>query len=393
MNNYNKTFTLDGLVFLMNNTDDLTKHKNKYHKFIKSNPLITKYHRHVYKNMRRVIEDNNKNTIINQTGGVSVPVVFGIGSGVALSLVIAYFIYRWVSAPKCKPTYPLSKKTIDPIKLLSKVVPKSWLRGVRSSTEAVKISLDRINEMSKGLSFLNTDSTLKSIGVNVLRVTSSVALNVATMGAGGDVIISLLFTIKSVLDLMMTIVTSIVDVMRDTEGMKFIYSIFKINFLDGPFDVKCWVKYIVQEYGENSKVYKISCNFFDKILDKISRFAANALGSMIPNSSGLPAILIPILISSFREGALDMVEEKLDEYYEKIPEDIEIKIRKPRLMKKFLDDNLKYANKLSLGLGENVFNMIMRNTWTFAYFIHKFFALVYALLFIFQNCTKKDEEQ
>ena len=57
-------------------------------------------------------------------------------------------------------------------------------------------------------------------------------------------------------------------------------------------------------------------------------------------------------------------------------------LKKPKLFKKFLDKKIKRANKYLMGLGNDLAELLLENTWGFAYSIHKFFALMFALFFI-----------
>jgi len=406
-NSNNKILTLDGLVFLSHTNNSITQNGKYYIDFMKSNTNLEKYYNHLLKHFNKALSrklneskkvNENKEPInsqqqVNYLGlssqnGGGAGLVFGILGGIGLSAVVAYFIYKWITRPICKLTYPIltPDEIPDKLELLSKIVPESWIEGKNVEIVKEKI-INRLQTILSYFSFLDTDgSTLKSIGVNLARVTTSVALDVATFGAGGDVIISLLFTIKSILDLMMSIIGGIIGILDDEEGTRFIYDVFNIDFTDGPFGVKCWVGYMLNQYGGNTKVYSVVCKFFDKLLNKVAKFIGNAFGTMIPNSAGLPAILIPLLVGFFREGALNMVEKEMNKYFEKIPHDMKIMIKDPELLIKYLQHIISSAKPFLLGKGKGLFKTLNNNTEIFAFGLHKFFALSFALLQLFKMC-------
>jgi hypothetical protein len=309
--------------------------------------------------------------------------------GIGLVLVVGYLIMKWTKPKKCRPEYQILQEGDYPttIELLEKIVPKSWLGETTNSEEAIYNLTNKVNSLSDILNVIDTDSSLiKSVGVNLLRVTSSVALDVATLGAGGDIIISLLFTFKSILDLIATIITNLNDIIHDEGATRLLYDILNVNFLGGPFHVKCWIRYIIKEYGGDTTTYQTVCSFFNKIFDKLANFMGNALGAMIPDSIGVPGIIIPILIKNFKSGAINTIESQINKYYKKIPHDISLMIKKPRLLKKFLDKKIKKGSKYLFGFGDNIANELLDNTWAFSYSIHKFFALMFSLFYVLKLC-------
>jgi hypothetical protein len=384
-----KIITYDGLIVMIEN-QNLFINEKKMVNFINSNDKIKKYHTHLHKHFKKVLSDKTLPPDC-QTGGDMTTIFLGLGT-TSLFLVAGYFIYKWIKANRCKPEYPILEENQYPttIQFLQKIVPSSWLGKTDNSEVAITNLMSKVNSMSASLSMLDTDSSmLKSIGVNLLRVTSSVALDVATLGAGGDIIISLLFTFKSVLDLIASIITHLNDVIQDPDSMRLLYDILNVNFLEGPRGVECWIRYIINEYGDDTSAYDTVCDFFHKIFDKLANFIGNAMGAMIPDSAGMPGLLIPMLIKQFKSGAVSLLESQVKKYYKKIPHDIQVMITKPKLLKKFLDKKIKFGSKILLGFGNNLRDSIVSNTWGFAYSIHKFFALMFSLFYVLKVCFKK----
>jgi hypothetical protein len=392
MDDNKKIITYDGLIVMIQNRNLFINDK-KLVQFINSNDIIKKYHTHLHKHFNKVLSNKSLTSTSLQTGGDMSTIFMGL-SGMGLFLVLGYFIYIWTRSKKCKPEYQILQEHQYPttIQFLQKIVPSSWLGNTDNTDLAISNLMKKINSLSTSLSFLDTDSsTLKSIGVNLLRITSSVALDVATLGAGGDIIISLLFTFKSVLDLIAAIVTHLNDVIQDKEAMRLLYDILNVNFLDGPHGVECWIKYIINEYGSDTNAYSVVCDFFHKIFDKLANFMGNAMGAMIPDSVGIPGMLIPLLIKKFESGAISVLESQIKKYYRKIPHDIQFMLRKPKILKKYLDKKIKFASKFLFGMGKHLKNSLLENTWGFAYSIHKFFALMFSLFYILKVCFRDDE--
>ena len=185
----------------------------------------------------------------------------------------------------------------------------------------------------------------------------------------------------------------IINILENNDATRFIYDIFNINFTSGPFGVKCWIQYILNEYGYNSPVYGYICNFFNRILDKLANFIGNAIGSMIPDSAGIPGLLIPIIINNLREKSVRVVEKKLKKYYKKIPKRYKALIQNPKSFKQFLDKKIrskKVKGKLMSYLGNDngyiLYKNLYSNTGLFAFSIHKGFSLIFSLLDIIESC-------
>ena len=130
------------------------------------------------------------------------------------------------------------------------------------------------------------------------------------------------------------------------------------------------------------------CNFFNKIFNKLASFIGNTMGSMIPNSAGIPGILVPILLKNFKGGAIDVLESQVKKYYNKIPHTYKSMIKNPKLMKKFLDSKIKKGKKFLFGQTKDLANILFKNTYGFSYSIHKFMALIFSLFYILKICIK-----
>jgi hypothetical protein len=386
-----KIITYNGFLSLIEN-HYLLDEKNIID-FINSSENVKKYHTHLLKHFSKSLQ-NKSNTQIQHGGNLGM--MFSLSSGIGLFVAVGYLVMYMTSHPhlysKCKPSYKILKynEYPTPTELLKKLVPSSWLGNATNINEALFNLTNKLDSIDVLFSVIDTNSSLiKSVGVNLLRVTSSVALDVATLGAGGDEIISFLFMFKSIIDLIRSIVVNIKDIISDNEAIQFLYDILNVNFSGGPFHVKCWIKHILKEYGSNTQTYKTICNFFNTIFDKLANFMGNALGAMIPDSMGLPGIIIPSLIKNFKSGAITQIDSKINKYYEKIPTDIKIMITNPKILKHFLDFQIKRGKKKLMGFGNELAHKLKTYTEPFAHFTHKFFALMFSLFHILKLCLSR----
>ena len=370
------------------------KNKNKYLKFINENRKLKE---HFLKESEKIVLYINDNKLENkhiQKGGN--PLLFITLSAAAIA-GLAYIMYKHNHRKHCHPEYPLIDvdTTPTPEDLLLKILPKSFISEYSGSDDILTNIYDKLKKIYIPFSFLNEDTVGKKILVETGKILSSIGADIVTFGEGGDVIISLLFTIKNIIEVLMQVVKSLSELLDDADALRFIYDILNINFTEGPVGVKCWIKYILDEYGSDSESYDLICSFFDSILDKLAAFIGNTVGTMIPDSAGLPGLLIPIIVAKARSGALKYVEKKVDHYYNKIPRRYHILIRNPKAFKKFLDKKIlkKITQKIILKIagkkrGTLIIKTIYRNTGLIALGIHKGFALIYSLTRILIECEK-----
>ena len=391
-----KTITFLEDIIAIGGNKNIMKRKDKYLNFINSDTELKKKFENESKKVINLLNKYNNDieykNITVQHGGDP---FFLISSGIAAVLGVLFVIYKHAKRPKCRLEYPIVDEDEVPTveELIIKILPKSFVGKFTDAENLLKTIYLELKKISKPFNFLNEDTLGKKIGIESLKIVSSVAADVVTFGAGGDVIISFIFTIKNTIDLLMQIIKQIFDILENNQEIRFIYDILNINFTGGPFGVKCWIKYILDEYGSDSEVYGKICSFFDGILDKLATFIGNALGTMIPDSAGLPGLIIPIIVDKARSGALTYLEKKIDSYYKKIPKHYRVLIKHPKSFKKFLDKKIRKKSTLKvifklLGKkkGKQLIITLINNTEMFTHGIHKGFSLMYTLIRIFLEC-------
>ena len=238
-----------GGIKALSKIDNVITNRYIYYDFIKNNHDIKKQYKKLYKKFSSV-----QNGQVAQDGGSATIVLGAIGS-IALSSSLAYLLYKWYTRPVCLPSYPLVNKHKVPSisAILTKLLPSAWVKPYKGLQPdlIIKNIIGKINTVLGPLSFLKEDTTVKKIGVQLLKISASVGAAVATVGAGGDIIISLLFTIKNILETILAMVESFLEILNDSEAMRLLFDILNINFMDGPFGVKCWIKYVLHAHGKH----------------------------------------------------------------------------------------------------------------------------------------------
>jgi hypothetical protein len=381
---YDLLLTAEGLIELYDIDDKINKNKYKYLEYINSDKQM----RSLYKKTCLSLIKQNK--IEQQKGGSAV--ISGIFAGVGILAGVAAAIYMWYHRKQCKLEYPLvnPEKIPTALDIILKICPKSWAAAARKyPPKQFLLSLrHKFDDMRSALSVLNTETFGKKLMVNTMHIVAGVGAAIATAGLGGDMLINMVFTIKSILDLIIGTIDGLIDILLDKDGIRFIYDIFSIDFRDGPFGVKCWMEYILKSYGEGSKAYAIACKFFNMLVDKFANFIGNMMGSMIPDTVGLLSLIVPMIINNFQKGAFTFLEKQLNKYYNRIPWDKRQLIEHPDLFKAYLDKKITTGQKLLLGFGKKMFNSLRKNTALFAISIHKFMAIMWSLIQIFITCGK-----
>lgn len=409
---YEWSLSLDGLYHFPEIIyDDLINNYTKYLHFISSNKGARRifidlcqdvdnflsrrnnkldYH---YKSLSSQVDKFNRKIYIYQTGGVNaLSIICSILGGTIITALIAYFVYKWFTRPVCKPSYPLYSADVDlTIKdVLLRLVPKYFLPNadlLDSDTFIQKIN-DKIMTLAKPFNILDTSTLLKKIGVNIFRVGTSLIADIATEGAGGDILIDIVFDVKSVLDVLQAIIAGLLPIADDQQAIRFLHDIFSIDFKDGPFGVKCWVEFILKSYGKDSQVYRVVCSFFNDLLDSLSNFIGNIIATTIPDSLGLPAIFANTIITYAKKHAYGYAISFINSKYNKIPYDKQILIRNPQLMRGYFESKLRLIHILFIRkYGRDTYDAILKNSEFFGVAINKIFAFTYATLYSLQECS------
>jgi len=396
-NKNNILITLNGLSTYTNvYKDKLILESQLYYNTINNNKKL--------KNIYKIL---CKNILSYQKGGdISSGTIIIAGVSSSLLLIgVAALVYYWWVYPRCKPSYPLTPtdEIRSPADIILNMMPSNWKKAAegRDPIGVLHTIQDYIHTMMVPLEILNTDGAgiSKKIAVNTTRFITGAAAAVATLGAGGDILINFLFTVQSTMDTVISFIDNIIEIATDTDSIRLLYDIFLIDFTDGPFGVECWIEYIIKTYGDTNNAYLKVCTFFNNMIQKLANFLGNLLSTMIPDNAGLVAMIVPPLIVNFRDGFFSAIEDKLNEYYDKIPEDYQQMLQHPELFKQFIQETLSSGanilNTLTIGktkgATDELINMLTKNLTAIITMIHKCCALMWSLMYIFMNCKKQNE--
>jgi hypothetical protein len=392
MDNYDKIIDISGtleLAEIMNHDDKFKKRIPHYVELIKNNSEAKKEFNKIIIELNKIINNNN------QTGGALIippgVILGGVVSSITLTAVVGFFIYRWFFAKKCRLEYPLYPDdrvpTIEDV--IFKIFPKSWNGKGRHGMQLIKSMQRRVHGLFKYVSIFSAKSTMGSIAINAFRLTASVGATVLTAGVGTE-IINFIFTFKNVLEIMDDYLTEIVEISRNPEALRLLYDISNINFKDGPYGVKCWIKYILDSYETESPAYRLVCGMFRKLMNRIAEFIGNMISSMLPQLSGIPAILAPLIAKYAAKGGFMKIISTLDSYYNKVPYHMKYLIENPSKMKEYLDKHIDLANRFLLGFGKKPFAVIKANTGFFAHGMSKMLAIIYAVMYLLVECLNNN---
>ena len=433
--------SLNGLIeFILYNGDKIEKNYDKYVGYIlkdksenrTSKKLFRKIHENIkrlendirddytygngekYTDIIKMVELHNMNRTsiykFSQSGGIStLAIIFGITSGLLMTGSIAYAVYRYMTRPICKLEYPLLTKTPTIKDILMKIIPNSMIENSESlnPTAYTKKLKDLIDKLAEPLQFLNRDSSGQDVLVNAGRVAASAGLSIATGGAGGDVILSILFDFKNMLDLVDVIIGELNNIIDDEDALSFVYNIFNIDFKGGSFHVQCWVNYMLKAIGGHSKVYETICKLFNRILDKFGNFIADMIATMMPNIGVVVGIAISKMIQNSKKYAISVIISELNSKYNDLDYTKQMLIQNPSLMEKFikykLDSFMKiltapasminYFMPSSLQLPTEelkaAIEILAKYSQFFAEAAHRLFAFIFSILYVLEKCNDK----
>jgi hypothetical protein len=388
---FNMTLSLDSIILYHKiHEKHINDNCEKHIGYIKENPICNQLYCRIYKQLYGPLG------ICNQSGGTSEALVLGIPvisssiASMSIMSTVACLLYLYFSQGSvCKDSYPLVNKKRVPsaIDVILKFLPSSYKKNLTGGDVIDNLNIIKFNleTILSYFDFISSKTTAQAVRTGIIRAVTSVGAAVASMGAGGDTVISMIFTIKSAIEVMIQIAIEFIDLALDPASMRLLYDLFNVNFRDGPAGVKCWVLYIKDAYGATSKAYGIICDMFDRLMNKLAEFVGNLLSSMIPDSLGLGAYVVPFIMSNYREGALDYMEDKLNGYYDEIPYELQTMIQDPHAFKEYIVEIFNTATYVIPGF-DSISEKVGKYAEMFALIIHKLFALVYSLIHIFMSC-------
>lgn len=259
---------------------------------------------------------------------------------------------------KCKKEYPLIEELPENANILDNLFPSSVVgSGAYTSIVWIANALSRITPDSTGG---------KTIEMMIQSIVATLA-TIASLGAGGDMIVNLLFTIKKGIFFVATIIRTIDNIVgtmtipeeqlqetlnlgRDIDGNSdqeivdvpaqidpnsklFIANLLSVDFRDGPKGVECWVKQIFKKYN-NIDTSLFVCEALRPIYPALASFIANIIGGMIPDV-GVVVINSIQLAMSTKKGqnmGIKIILKLIRKFYKQIPKGVRKMLQDPILM-------------------------------------------------------------
>lgn len=425
---------INGIYNLYNTMDNkLTKNYGKYLKYIEKDQYYKNLYIQLTDKINLYISKKKKvNYYKKQKGGQIVAILPLVLSGASSSLivcsVIAYIIFRILTAPKCRPSYPLSLDTVPKFKdIIFKIIPQDVVIKLVPNIDVLNIDdkelaqniRDSLNLFSTVLEIIAPDSILGQLVTGVVEVVAGVAVTAATaVSAGAATIVNYLLKafnlLKDAIAFLLKFVGALIDVseiLLSDDTKRVVNDLLNVDFSDGPFGVKCWVEYVMNKYGKNTEFMKLICSLFNKLLStvysKLIAFISKAISFAVPEG-GITGTLFTGFVSVLKCKTYDFALLRLNKTYDRMSYDSQILFEKPLLMKKVLDNHITNAkgffdfinsNVISKVTGlvnsenkidiSNIYNFFIDNTYFFAYSINKVFAIVFAMLHILSMCSKQ----
>lgn len=255
--------------------------------------------------------------------------------------------------------YPLVEDTTEISELLDKLFPPTILGGN---------VVDTIQQINNTVMKLSTESNLWYYIEKIIQAGASIGAAAGTAGAGGDMAVSLIFTIRHGVDMASRVVNTVFrfrDIVFEereegmgvsTETVRFLGDLFNIDFRDGPDGVDCWVGQMFKQYNmDNMNV--VICQLLNetRIYQKMTEFVGNFIGSMIPDAGFLvSSFIIKFMSSNFgKRSMMRTIIKMLKKKYKKIPKSVRLIIQDPNKLDAFVLDS--YSNfRKAFGITEKI---------------------------------------
>lgn len=433
-NNIKGYINVEGIYYLYNIMEDkLLKNHKKYLSVIEKNDEYKNLYDQLTKKINGVIEQKkySSNNFV-QTGGQAVLylpfILSGASSGLMVCAVVGYIIYRFLTAPRCRPAYPISIDIVPQYKdIIFKLIPQEvFIKYLPSSVDLSNMDDTQLSETIKNslnifsivLEIIAPDSIIGQLISGIVEVVAGVAVTVAEVVSAGaltavNYLLKAFNLLKDAISFLLKFVNvaiNITQILFDDDTKRILNDIFTIDFTDGPFGVKCWVEYIMNKYAKNTEFMKKICSIFNKILsavyNKLISFISKAITFAVPEG-GVAGTLFSTFISVLKCKTYDFALLRLNATYDKMSYDTQILFEKPLLMKKFLDAGIMSGKGFFDFINNNViqkatglvggnskinitslYDFLIDNTYFFSYAINKAFAMVFTIMHILSMCSK-----
>ncbi len=340
------------MIKIGKNNPHIFNNYSRYMKHINSNPAMKREYSRLSSFINEMYNHSGLDSyqISGQVGGqvggqMEAVAIVGIGSSVSMSMMLlavgSFLIYNYLSEEekprrKCHPDYPLISKDeiIETSNIMSKLSP------MLSKPE----TLDEIKKLSSEL-----DGYMQYL-LNATELGLSAGAIVATEGMGGDIVVKLLFSVFDVIGFLNFLIET-TEKMEDPDLMRIFADILNIDFRDGPFGVKCWVNYIIEDYGRDNPIIQKICNFYDNIEEKFTEYVGKIVGGLIPD---VPRLVTAEISKEIVKYEKHKIFHFLDQKYHKIDKKVRKLVQDPSKLDKVLDKILETMKDYIVNLPEKL---------------------------------------
>lgn len=406
---------LSDIIQYANTSKFINKNKLYFIGLVKQNPETDIYYNKIIRHLNRKFKNNKNNSIM--IGGMSEILATGIVmGGVSLGLIglMAFFIYKWINRPKCRIEYPLYPAELIPTpeEVMMKIFPASWLGDIDNKIDMIQGVLDKTQTLYNIVGIFAPSNPIGKFLLNALRLGGSAVVNFFTSGKGAAAI-AIFFVISNLINVILEVIRVFIQMLQSESFIKLFYNLIYINFMDGPFGVKCWIEYLIKTHGKDSEGYQLLCQFVNTIFDALAEFTGSMVSMLRPETSGLAYIIVPYIMKNSQKGLFEKVEEELTDTYNLASDFYKNLIQNPMEMKQYLDDKLNgtkdIINKIFFfvkkevkdadgsfyeeGFSDVFFDAITNNTAMFAIGMNKFMALMFSVIRIFAVCADEKEKE
>lgn len=416
----------------------IPKNKNDYKNIYKNILFLSKRYNNI--NHSNCYISNGK---IIQIGGYG---MFLSGLSItAFSGLILFFLYLLHKKQKfeCKKKYPMYDQDKLPNigEILEKIVPSNWInnrikegKSIEKVINEIIIYLEKMNSIFVFLDESEGSNLTKGIKTTI-KISLSIGSAIASLGQGGDNVISIPILItksikilskifskiqkiimkiynilKKLIDKLNKInntiknIINVVDVIHSEKDslikniknksnhMRFIFDLLNINFKGGPFHCRCWMEYLMNIYiNDNSdleEMMELICIINDiyKELNKdIIHFIGVTIDVIVPDTLGLAGSLAPLLENYSYIIYKNVRDQITYNYYKNIPKNIQIILQEPEKLKEYI---FYFMKKQTFGVSEKIITSEMKKNIDYgldilSYSINKCLSLMFLFLNIF----------
>jgi hypothetical protein len=243
---------------------------------------------------------------------------------------------------RCK-TYDIVDDIKDISQITNNFFPSSLIDG-----NAYKI----IQSLCDQVLTLVPETNTGYITEKIVQITTATGMAVGTAGAGGDMAVNAVFTIKDGLIFSAKIIKVIDEIIKTVteqgnngettisdDAIKFMYNFVSINFNDGIDGVKCHVQQLMKYMkSEKSKVFV--CELMQKVYPEMVNFISNLMGTMIPDVGVVvkETILYVMKKEYGKNMLIKQIIKTLKTQYNKVPKKFRNMLENPDQLEKFMLD-------------------------------------------------------